>query len=327
MNDKICLTTYIYGIRYQAYIPFLVYTCHSAYPEYDIRLFLYDSLDKNVKDQLDSLNVSNLYITERCFSDCPQMTPLKSKSLRWVLWDDAFLDYDYLYVVDIDMLYIREPLALHLQHIEHMKTTGLPYDNLARCFHRKPFQLHSIGYRLKHAGYRSFFRYLFGTRDDYRLSGLHFIQVQPYYKLFNADVRTKYKKMIYDGSFVSLTLSSNNEAFLYQIIKQTIPGIERVAIQTESYKMLDFNNYTRPEFRPHHGIHLGIFRQDLRGRRKTILDCETYKYYLQHFQESYLTDTAFLQLCQQSPSFIKEQFNNLFNYYNINASFNDDEFK
>lgn len=317
MTDKVCLTTYIYGVRYQAYIPFLVYTCHSAYPDYDIRLFLYDALDAHIKEQLDSLNVPNLYIKEKVFADCPNMTPLKSKSLRWVLWDEEFLKYDYLYVVDIDMLYIRESTPLHVQHVEHMKTTGLPYDNLARCFRRHPLRLKSMGYRIKHAGYRSFLRYLFGSRDDYRLSGLHFIHVQPYYQLFDEQVRKKYQDMIYDGSFVSLTLSSNNEAFLYQAIKQTIPGIDRVAIQTESYKMLDFNNYTRPEFRPHHGIHLGIFRQDLHGRRKNILDCETYLYYIQRFQETYLTDSHFLHLYHNAPDFIKRQFEQLFDYYEI----------
>ena len=128
-KEKVCLTTFIYGIKYQAYIPFLVYSCNKSYPEYDIRLYLYENLDENVKKQVDLVNAPNLTIKERHFSDCPNMNPLKAKSLRWVLWDDAFMNYDYLYVVDIDMLYIKEPTPLHVQHVEHMKTTGLSFDN------------------------------------------------------------------------------------------------------------------------------------------------------------------------------------------------------
>lgn len=318
-KDKVCLTTFIYGIKYQGYIPFLVYSCHKAYPDYDIRLFLYEKLDESVKKQIDLIGANNVFFYENTFADCPNMNQLKARCLRWVLWNEAFLQYDYLYIVDIDMIYIREPLPLHKQHIEHMKTTGLPYDNLVRCFQRHPLKPRSIAFRIKHAGLLSFFKFLFGSRNDYRLTGLHFIEVKPYFSMYDINLINKYKQMVYDDSFLSLTMSSNDEAFLYQIMKQINLNPDKIAIQTESYKMLDFNNCSRPEFRPHHGIHMGIFRQDLRGKRKTILDCAVYQYYIQHFKKSYLPDPVFLHLYQIAPSFIKAQFTNFYNYYNIPA--------
>lgn len=316
-KEKVCLTTFIYGIKYQAYIPFLVYSCNKSYPEYDIRLYLYENLDENVKKQVDLVNAPNLTIKERHFSDCPNMNPLKAKSLRWVLWDDAFMNYDYLYVVDIDMLYIKEPTPLHVQHVEHMKTTGLSFDNLARCFKRRPFNYQSIAYRIKQAGLTSIFRYFFSSTKDYRLTGLHYIDTKSYYKLFDKDKIQYFKNKIYDGSYLSFFMSSNNESFLYYIAKTSGLHPERLAIQTESYKMLDFNNFTRPEFRPHHGIHMGIFRQDWSGKRKSILDCDTYRYYINIFIKEYKADSVLLRLYESAPDFIKLQFDRLCAYYSL----------
>ena len=249
------------------------------------------------------------------------MNSLKAKSLRWVLYDDAFIDYDYLYVVDIDMIYIREPLPLHEQHVRHMSTTGLPYDNIARHFKRHPFAMSSIGQRFKLAGFTAFFQFLFGTRDDFRVSGLHFIEVKPYFQVISGATREKYRKMIYNGSFMKLCLSSNNESFLYSMLQRETLKPDMLPVQTESYIMLDFNNPRRAEFRPHHGIHLGVFREDLqsKGKRKTILDSSTYLYYINHFKEDYLSDSLFVFLLNASSESIKNQFDNLFRYYKIQS--------
>ena len=314
---KVCLTTFVYGVKYQAYIPFLIYSCNKAYPEYDIRLYLYDKLDEDVKRQLDLIDANNVIIMEKHFADCPKMNSLKAKSLRWVLWDDAFMEYDYLYVVDIDMLYIKEPTPLHIQHLEHMKTTGLPFDNLTRCFKRHPFTIRSIGYRLKHAGLNSILKFFFSDRNDYRLTGLHFIDVKKYYKIYNPSKIQFFKEKIYNGSYLKYFMSSNNESFLYYIAKSSGMNPEKLAIQTESYKMLDFNNYTRPEFRPHHGIHLGIFRQDWHGKKKSILESDTYKYYVNSFKKEYIDDKEFHRIYDAAPVFIKIQFEHFYDYYNI----------
>ena len=318
-KERVCLTTYIYGVRYQAYIPFLVYSCHKSYPEYDIRLYLHDNLDTDIKRQLEMIDIHNVTIIECHFGDCPHITPLKAKSLRWVLWDEKFLEYDYLYIVDIDMIYIREPIPLHEQHVIHMNTTGLPYDNLVRHFTRLPFKLINVLYRIKMAGFIAFPKYLFGSRMDKRVTGLHFINVKDYFQVMNYDICEKYKKMIYNGRFVKMCLSTNNESFLYEILAQVGLQPNMLPIQTDSCKMLDYNCPERQEFRPHHGIHLGIFRQDLKskGKRDLILDSDVYSFYMEKYKREYLTDPLFVRLVESSPDGIKCQLDNLNRYYGV----------
>ncbi len=315
--EKVCLTTYIYGEKYQHYIPFLVYSCHKAYPQYDIILFLHEKLDAGIKVLVDKIGATNVQIKECVFSDCPKMSGLKAKSLRWVLWDDTFLNYDYIYVIDIDMLYIKEPTPLHIQHIEHMRTTGLPYDNMARCFTRKPFKLTSLGQRLKYAGVHNIFRFLFGSRIEYRASGLHFIEVKQYYQILTKVHREKYLRMIYDGTYIYSVMFCNNEVFLYNMLKDIGLCPEKMAIQTRPENMLDFNNTTRAEFRPHHGIHLGIFRVQWEPGTNTILESDTYKYYVNIFRREILTDKLFKEIYNAIPQDLQLQFDRLIYYYGL----------
>lgn len=314
---KVCLTTYIYGEKYQGYIPFLVYSCHKAYPEYDIVLFLHEKMSLSVKESLDIIGAANVIIKENAFADCPHMNSLKAKCLRWVLWDDVFCQYDYLYVVDIDMLYIREPILLHEQHCRHMSTTGLCYDNLVRIKTRHPFRRISFGQRFKHAGFRSFFKFLLGSRKDYRLSGLHFIQVKPYYEKLTKETRDQLRKKIYDGSYQRLFMSCNNETFLYYMVKEYGMTPERLAVQSDPCKSLDFNDCTRPEFRPHHGIHLGIFRTDMHGKNDAILDSQVYDFYIQSFKKEIVTDSVYWALYDQAMPEIQALFENFHDYFQI----------
>ena len=97
-NNKVCLTTFIYGDKYQDYIPLFVYSCHKAYPEYDIHLFLYDTLRKDIRKLIDFLDKNNVHIHEHYFRECTKMRPFIAQTLRWVLWDPVFLEYDYIYI-------------------------------------------------------------------------------------------------------------------------------------------------------------------------------------------------------------------------------------
>lgn len=152
-------------------------------------------------------------IIENSFSDCPQMTPRISQCLRWVLWDLSFLQYDYLYIVDIDMLYVREPKPLHEQHIEHMRITGLCFDNMRRIHKRNPFKLSSIGQRIKYAGTKAILKYLFGSRIEYRATGLHFIKVSEYYSAIPQDHLSSIRKQIYSGDWLNRVMYPNDEVF------------------------------------------------------------------------------------------------------------------
>lgn len=321
-KDRVCLTTFIYGEAYQNYIPFLVYSCHKSYPEYDIVLFVYGALAENVRRSLDYLAVQNCRIVENAFVDCPRMTPLKAQSLRWVLWNDTFANYDYLYIVDIDMLYIREPKPLHEQHIEHMQTTSLCYDNIRRPIVRKPWKPYTFGKRLKEAGLRSMWQFIFGNKKEYRATGLHFIDVKGYYSHLTKPVIEKYKRDIYNKSFLSYVMTPNDEALLYKILEREALSPNRLAIQDDSVKMLDFNNCKRPQFRPHHGIHLGMFRHSIGDISENpnflnILNSAAYKYYIDVYRREIMNDVVFTTLIDTLPQKIKQYFHRLNEFYNL----------
>lgn len=317
-KDKVCLTTFIYGERYQAYIPFLVYSCHKSYPDYDIVLFVYGTLNEAVRRSLDYLSIDNCRVIENSFEDCPNMTPLKSMALRWVLWDDSFINYDYLYVVDIDMIYQQENIPLHEQHKCHMQTTGLVYDNMRRKYIRQPFHPVSFLQRIKYAGFTSLFKFLTGDRLIYRASGLHFVKVQAYYQSLTSEVRQLYKESIYHNRWLKDVMFPDNEAFLYFILQDLGLHPEKLPVQSNSYSSIDFRNPERAEFRPHHGIHLGIFRSDIpisqRPSDEAILKTEAYKYYFVQFRDKMYSDPVFNYLLKAAPDYIKESFDRMFKY-------------
>lgn len=320
-KSKVCLTTFIYGDSYQAYIPFLIYSCHKSNPEYDLVLFVHGSLSASVRESLNILDACNYRIIENTFNDCPQMTPLKSMALRWVLWDDSFLEYDYIYIVDIDMLYLKENMPLHKQHLIHMNVTGLSYDNMRRRYILNPFCLKSVLRRIKHAGFKSFFSFMFGKRVIYRATGLHFISVADYYRKFTKSIREKFLISIYNNQWLKDVMIPDNEALLYHILEEAGLTPNLMPTQSNSYASIEFRNPSREEFRPHHGIHLGLFRFTIGANEKLILDSPAYKYYVEVFKTNLLNDTIFNELLARSPSYIKLSINMMYEYYDFKSEY------
>jgi len=322
-NGRVCLTTFVYGPRYQCYLPFLLYSCHKAYPEYDVVLFLYDELNQDIKKQIEKIGLTNkVVIRERCFNDCPKMTPLKSKSLRWILWDELFENYDYLYTVDIDMFYILEPIALHKQHIQHMKFIDLPISNLRRRFIFNPYKPFTFAFRFKHAGLKGILNFLIGEKEEYKLTGLHFVKIKEYFDKLNFKQRQKYKNQIFKSNYFKYVKYPNAEIILGYIVKQLGFDLNKFGVQTDSVKMLDYKDSKRPEFRPHHGIHLGIFRRNIKEINKVesdvkILNSPAYKYYIQKIKDEILPDDIFHELIKDAPDNVKFAFSQLFKFYGI----------
>lgn len=320
IKSKVCLTTYIYGRQYQSYIPFLLHSCFKAYPKYDVILFLYDKLDSAVRESIKKLNLTNnVIINENVFKDCPNMNPQKSQCFRWIIWDDTFMNYDYLYTIDIDIFYIREPIPLHEQHVQHMKYLGLPISNLRRIVKSNPLNLNVLHNRLKHARLKSFFKFITRTKTETRLTGLHFVDVKRYYSLLNPDIRNQFKKDIYTGNYVSYVMNPNDEILLAQIVESLGVDILKFGVQKNPTTMLDFNNTGRKEFRPHHGVHLGIFRSSQSVKSsESILKSDAYFFYLNFFKENVINDKIFLNILDNAPENIKSSFDTFFNYYDIN---------
>jgi hypothetical protein len=320
-NTNVCLTTFVYGETYQNYIPLLIYSIQKAYPEYFTIIFIHKTLNGNIKEQLKLLNQNQFLIIENCFDEF-DMTPSKSMALRWVLWHDKFKEIEYLYIVDIDMLYIAEPIPLHLQHIQHMNFIGLPFSNILRKRKIYSLNLFQIIYRIKKAGLYGFTKFISSNlKYEYLLSGLHFIKIKDYYNLVTSELLIHYKKQIYSNEyykFTSITGNPSTEALLYLMLQKAGFEINKLGLQTDSIKMLDFNNPERTEFRPHHGLHMGIFRvENIDKNSLLILNSETYKYYIEKFKSDIITDPLFFQIIENLGNEITTKIDKLTKFYEI----------
>ena len=323
---KVCLSTFVYGEKYQDYIPFLLFSITKSYPEYYVTLFVYNSLSIRVQKQIADLSLDDtkIKIIENVFSNGGRMTPQKSQCLRWLLWDDSFYGFDYIYFVDIDILYFREPKPIHIQHAIHMEKTGLPYDNMRRLHIRHPFAVSDLMQRLKYANVKKLLRFFFGEKVEYRATGLHFIRVKDYYSAFDSSKRQLFTNWVFNGAWLKEVMYPNDEVLLYKLLEIVGLHPEKLPIQTNSSISLDFDNCEREEFRPHHGIHLGIFRMSMEqiigSSANDILSSTSYNYYVEQLVNGYLKDKRFQSLLNSASSGIKDLYRKLFVYYKIDSS-------
>lgn len=317
--NRICLTTFVFGKKYQAYIPFLLYSCHKAYPDYDFIIFVYGDLDENISKQINYLQISSkLIIKENAFADFQNMDPLISKTLRWLLWDDSFNDYDYLYTVDIDMLYIREPIPLLEQHKQHAEFLDLPLSNMKRTFEYSCLKPSIFGSMINRLGIKHALLNFSIKRREERLTGLHFVKIKEYYTLLTADKRQKLIADLKRGKYLKGVGFPNNEIYLYKLVESIGFDLTGLGSQSDSVTSLDPNNPNRKEFRPHHGIHLGIFRSaDLISDSAPILNSAIYNYYIDLYESEILSDPVFNELLELSPNFIRSRFDLMHSYYKI----------
>ena len=326
MEKECLLTTFVFGGNYQAFVPLLVYSCKKAYPEYDIMLFIHGPLLPSVRRLLEQMNlIEQVTIRENVFNVSHRLSSVVAASYRWVLWDECFRNYKYLYVVDIDMFYIREPKPLHIQHSERMDMAGLPFDNLKRISIYR-ISMNGILRRIKYAHFNSFFSYLKKNEiTQMRLTGLHFVDIKKFYtnkclEYLNV-IRTRLSRKV----FFPEIMVANDEALLFKIVTDLGYDCSWLGCQTSPVEMLDFDNNLRKEFRPHHGIHIGMFKRQPYSewsleRRKSlepILQSHTYKFYIEQYKYIYYSD-EFQKLLTCMPMNIREYILRLNDYYKIN---------
>lgn len=318
---KVCFTTYIYGDKYQNFIPWVLYSVGKSYSEYHVIIFINGSLRDDLRPLIDKIK-GNFDIVENTFNDCPKMVPVKAQSLRWVLWHEKFKEFDYLYYIDVDMLFIREPIPMHEQHIRHMNFIGS--DCVSNILRRKVLphgikDWYTTYFNLKYGGVKSVVRQMF-ARSVLRVSGIHFVKVSTYFKYLAETKIEKYKKSIYSNKGLRRLAFVNDEHFLYKMLEECGVDMSRFAIQQTSTTMFGMNTPEKAEFCPHHGLHMGIFRMPVEGMPKWAtdqLESDDYAYYITEFKRQFLHDPLFNELLAQSPQHIKDTFKRMYQYYKI----------
>jgi hypothetical protein len=213
-----------------------IYFCIRSYKEYGVKIFLTDELNDRYKPIIQELKtIGDVVIQEKCFSAYPKSNQ-ELKTLRWIVTQRNFTEYDNIYIGDVDILICKENPSLELQHINHCEEINLPYSNIVR-----PYSAN-------------------------RLSGLHFIKKEEYYKALSSIIN-KYSRLLKNNKLKNI----KNEETLYNMIKES---------------ELDFPS---KYFWPHHGIHLGWWRKGYRmvskKRWHQIGLKNDYKNYLKFFRK------------------------------------------
>jgi hypothetical protein len=128
---ELCLVAVV-DEGYQEYIPLFVYFALSAYPSYEILIYLDGTLHPQVADCLHAIRDMGRFevrpLSYRWVSGDAQ----SFKSLRWLLYDEEFTRYEALYIGDIDVLITPEEPSLGARRVGHSRAIGLPYSNRVR---------------------------------------------------------------------------------------------------------------------------------------------------------------------------------------------------
>jgi hypothetical protein len=319
MNKKLCITTFVFGEGFQEYIPLYIYSALKSYSDCYPMIFLHGSLSKTVRGLLETLKGLGEFEVVENYLAGEKLNNQQGKAVRWILDDPRFDEFDAVYIGDIDIILVPEEPGLYEQHIQHCKVLGLPYSNAVR-----PLKNLTTAQKIRKAaeayaelGGLSAIRFLLRHGQPVRrLSGLHFIKTADYFERIRPLI-PKYTKLITDNSFKSREKTVhhekgfNNESLLYDMMAEA--GME---LQSDAEYSLDYRDYNKTAFRPHHGLHLGIFRTD-----KTVIDCcaildtDVYKEYYQKFRIMTEGDAVFCKLMDGLSMPIQQQLQRIHQYY------------
>tara|TARA_B110000046_G_scaffold34755_1_gene37725 strand:+ start:7330 stop:8307 length:978 start_codon:yes stop_codon:yes gene_type:complete len=317
--NKFCFTAFVSGIGYQRYIPLFLYSIAKAYPEHDSIIYCQEALDPHVSVQLDLIKpIYNFEIVEHYLSDV-QVKGQRLKALRWIMIDERLEAYEYVYNVDIDIFYIKESPSLLDQHISHSELIGIPVSNVYRPeFVIDNYNIISFLKRIYHNGIVDGLKSLTHTKTkSIKASGLHFFKTKEYFEAIRPFI-AKYREIIENpkSSFIHHKEGFHNESVLADLMNDTGMGANMPYITDEDLA-LDYREYRQTSFRPHHGVHLGIFMSDagVTGSKST-LDHEVYKYYYREYIGLIENDPIWSKLYTMLSPEVQLLLDRMVNYYN-----------
>lgn len=133
-SKKIALSCFV-NEGYQKYLPLLAYSTLNSYPDYSLIFFTTGKMQAKILNALSCLPQDKIIIKENVFKDAMILKHMKEqylKSLRWVLYDKVFDDFDGVFMSDSDMIICAENPILHIQHHEHCLRYNVPISNQIR---------------------------------------------------------------------------------------------------------------------------------------------------------------------------------------------------
>lgn len=190
--NELCIMMLV-NKRYTPYVPWFIFFAAKAYPEYPVRVYSTDPLAPGEKKSLEALQgMSDWWVGENCFQRYKH-DAFVLKSLRWLIYPSEVLDFQNVYIGDIDMLLFRESPTLLDYHLARCEQLKLPYSNRVRA-----------GSDMKDA--------------EARLMGVHFAKNEWFAQ--TQFIRQKYLAMAGTPNLRVVVKTASNEGLLYQIAKQ-----------------------------------------------------------------------------------------------------------
>ena len=171
---------------YEQYLPFYILFNNLAYGEHKWNTIAYleEGWEKRIGAELHSLTLANCYYEIRKVPYKVKVKPQIFKYYRWVINDNLYNDYDYLYFGDVDIFHVKEKPDLLKYHWEHSKAINLPYSNYTR-------------------------------KGTHRLSGLHFVKSAEYYPWIKL-VQSGWEQDLLEHP--RLIMKHRNEVMLYNMV-------------------------------------------------------------------------------------------------------------
>lgn len=321
---KLCIANYVYGKKYQDFIPMYIMSVAENYPEYDIRIYIDSKLGELVAKSIGFLSkkynnftiIENYAQKSKLTKKARSIQPIQ-RSQRWLIFDEVFMNYQAIYIGDIDIFMCREEKPLFEQHMLHCSICGSPYSNILR---KNIVNCHTPRMLIRNfvkAGVSQMLKYyLSNQKEIVRLSGLHFVQTKEYYNKINEVVDNFYEELnrLAEGKSKKYNLCSfNDETLLRDLVLAA--GFQDAYLCTNELYNIE-TDATKKSYRPHHGIHLGIFRsQDSIKKEERNISSSIYCNYYKQFCKIRNTD-IYQYIYENSSEYLKNIIESLDAYYN-----------
>ena len=320
---KLCVVNYVYGDQYQGFIPLYIFTLKENYPEYHVRIYIDNKLNPSVKESVEML--SKIYDGVTIIEDYDKKTKLTKKAQsiqqiqrcqRWLFYDPEFLKYEAIYIGDIDLMIFREENPLFEQHKKHCLSMGTPYSNIRRTGKIDKWNLQIMARNVIKFGLKQTLEYMLsGTNEVIKFSGLHFVLVKEYYEKINncTEDFTNELNLLAEGKSKRYNLCSfNNETFLRDLVLGA--GFKDCEDSTGKPYNLE-KDASVSAYRPHHGIHLGIFRSPLLiEAEKSLISSTMYCDYYNRFKEL-KSKEPYMRISSGFTEYINKLIDNMETYY------------
>jgi hypothetical protein len=219
---KNAFSVFVFG-GYESFLPFYISSINQNYNNLDIVIFYHEKLSFKIQNYIEVYDNVIIYDNFNFNNKIEWLQDLKIKGggpktlLRFLIKGDYFKKYRYVYFGDVDVLIFKESISLFDFHESQIKFSKVPFSNKVR--------LDEEGSLTK------------------RLTGLHFVEVRPYYEKIDPIINKIFSNKTFRNEVLSGVI--RDEELLFNLCE--------IAFNFDSKQISE--NKT-----PLHGLHLGLFR-------------------------------------------------------------------